>query len=369
MSIDLDDPFALVADTRVSHRGELIQNGRYRLPNRDGSPRGGVTELSGPYGAKGWMRTTNLVSAHSDQYALRSWEHEHIYRSVVLDPGGLLLADLADSVPTWDDITKYQRKLIVEGFLERSKAITGANRGARHGTHRHALVEEWHEDEQVGLHWTAGGRRDVALYASAMVRNGLQAMPGMQERQVLIECLEAAGSLDNILTDMASKAIYIGDLKTQKKFWTFLEVKAQLACYANADAMWEWAEDGSGRWVDMPPVDRETAFALWMPRKPDDPEQAAEWEPRVDVLELDIVQGWKSAKLAYEIVQDRASGRTGARLRKAPSVTLTEQYAARFAAVETLAEGSALVAEARKAGVWDEILAGCARAAHARIAR
>jgi hypothetical protein len=255
-----------------------------------------------------------------------------------------------------DAMDKDTRKAWVEEFIEHAKEASGGNAAAKHGNQRHAAVETMHAGLPVG-HLDPGTRRHLSLYASALERNGLRALPGMQERIILVESLEVCGRLDNILAD-STGALFIGDLKTQKRFWTWLEVKAQFACYANADAMWD---AGTGAWVDMPPVSREVGMVLHMPRD--------EWE--VQVWEVDLVAGWKTACRAFEIVRDRALAKSvnpGAWLRAAPPVSEVERYAARFAAVETLAEGRQLVAEARGAGVWCEALATTAKLAHDRLA-
>lgn len=337
----------------------VVRRGRYMLPNRDGSPRGRATTKN-PMGGKGWMRVTNLVSAYSDQYALRMWEIEQALRGVAMDPAAY--ADLVAALPAWDTLAdRYALRGEVEEFLERLKGITGADAGSRHGGARHAMVEGHH----AGLpehHHAPDARRHLALYVSAMQRHRLRALEGMQERIVLVEALEACGRLDNVVECLAAGELLVADLKTQRQFWTGLEVSAQLACYANAVAMWD---ADAGRWVDMPRVSTTTALVAWMPRETED------GEPRVDILDVDITAGWRTARRAYEVVQDRAAAKSARtprlRLRPAPPVTETERYAARFAAVETLAEGSALVAECRTAGVWGPELAQSAAKAKARL--
>jgi hypothetical protein len=101
------------------------------------------------------------------------------------------------------------------------------------------------------------------------------------------------------------------------------------------------------------------------------PKEHPSGEPAVDVYEVDIEAGWRTAQLAREVVLDRRGGKSAtvprARLREAPSVTETERYAARFAAVSSLAEGSALVAEAKAKRVWNIVLAEEARTAKERL--
>lgn len=376
MSEQIDDPFATPEAVKISHRGEIITGGRYRLPRRDGTHK--------PYG---WMRVTNLVSAYSDQFGLRMWEIEQVLLGLAAgaqltdDPRDLVSVLYAELLAAGlKDRTKAERREWVEAFVERAKGYSGGDIGARHGTHRHAVVEAHHGDLPLGYQGPMT-RRQVALYAAALERNKLVAQPGMQERRVLIEALEAVGTLDNILRDLLRDVLVIGDLKTTKKFWTWLEIGAQFACYANADAMWD---EQAGTWVDMPPVSREVGMVLWMPRpicpEPEcgqtapcaaHPEVSRNVEPQVEVYELDLIKGWATARRAFEVVRDRAEAKSlkseRAWLRKAAPVSLTERYAAKFAAVETRAEGSALVAEAQAKGVWDEVLASAAQAAAARL--
>jgi hypothetical protein len=349
---DLDDPFALPAVSKVDARDGIITGGRYRLPQRDGTHKKG-----------GWQRVSNLVSAYSDQYALRLWEIGEVLQGVGLDPALMDQVVLAQL----HLLTKAERRAWVEGFIEHAKDASGGNAAAKHGTQRHASVETLHAGLPYG-HLDAGTRRHLALYQQALVRHGLTALPGMQERRVLVEELGAVGTLDNILTDAVRGYDVVADLKTQRRFWTWLEIKAQQACYNHAVAMWD---EASGTWVDMPPVSLEVALILWMPRKPDDPVEAQGWEPHVDVWEVDTVAGWETAKRAYQVVLDRAKGKSvnpGAWLRPAPEPTELERYAALFAAVDSIPEGRALVQECRDKGIWCDILRDAAQAAYDRVA-
>lgn len=350
MAEDIEDPFALPDRSKVNDRDAIITGGRYRLPHRDGTHK-----------TRGWQRVSNLVSAYSDQFGLRMWELGEVLQGVALSPelyATLLTARL-------HEMDKPTRKAWVERFIEEAKDVSGGNRGSKHGTQRHAAVETHHAGLPTA-HLGPATRRDLVLYQAALDRNGLVALPGMQERRVLVEELEACGTLDNIVAD-ASYEHHVADLKTQKRFWTWLEIKAQQACYAHGVAMWDAA---AGVWVDMPPVSQEVAIVLAMGREPEDPIERAAWVPHVDVWELNIVEGWETAKRAREVVKDRAKAKSvkpGAWLRPAPPVTALEQYASRFAAVETIAEGRALVAEAKAAGVWSVELAQSAALAAERV--
>lgn len=337
----VDDPFASVKDSTPDPR--IITAGRYRLPNRDGTPHKG-----------GWMRVSNLVSAYADQYALRQWEQRQIMLALRADHGLYteLLEAAADEVadPVWD-----------ETFLERCKRVAGGSAGADHGTERHAAVEGLHRGVDTAL-YPSETRRMLALYGSTLARHGLTPLPGMRERRVLVEALEVVGTLDNIVRDeMISGPVepwdLVADLKTQRRFWTFLEIGAQLATYAHGDAMWDPV---AGRWVDMPPVRQDVALVVWMPRG----------GTSVDVYEVDIVAGWETAQRAYAVVRDRSAAKSGrAWLRPAPPVTETEQYAAMFAGVDSFAEGRALVDECKRKGIWSQMLADSASLAVARLTK
>jgi len=354
---DLSDPFANPDDIASSFgaiRKKIISGGRYRLPCRDGSHK-----------SYGWQRVTNLVGAYSDQYALRVYEIGAVLQGLKDAP------ELFDEVANTDfaSMSKVDRRDWVEKFTERAKDAAKANEGRDFGNLRHAQVEADHAGLPLGA-VDAHARKHLGLYRAALVRHKLRALPGMQERRVLVEELDAIGTLDNVLEDLVTGLFHIADLKTIKRFWTFLEIAAQLACYARAGAMWEPSTTDdplAGRWVDMPKVDLAIGHVLWMPREHPSGISA------VDVYDVDIMAGWETAQLARKIVLDRAGGK-GKRdprgwKRGAPIATLTEKFAARFAAVDTIEDGGALVREAKAAGVWSPILADCATEAKARITR
>lgn len=339
----IDDPFATVKDTAPATRtNALISGGRYRLPQLDGTHK--------PWG---WMRVSNLVSAYSDQFGLRMWEIEQTLRGVKLDHG--LYLELLETPP--GEVDRYW----VEQFIERCKKVAGGSAGADHGNERHAAVEGLHFGADARL-YPSETRRMLALYASTLQRHQLTPLPGMQERRVLVESLEVVGTLDNIVRDEAISGPaepwdLVADLKTQRKFWTFLEIGAQLACYAHGDAMWDVEQ---GKWVSMPPVRQDVALVLWMPRG----------SRTVDVFEVDIAAGWKTAQHAYTVVKDRSAGKKGrAWLRIAPPVSTVEQYAAMFAGVDSLKEGRALVAECQAKGIWCQPLADSAQLAVDRLTK
>jgi hypothetical protein len=238
-------------------------------------------------------------------------------------------------------------------LVDKFKALAKAELGATRGNLAHQMVEHHH----AGLPAAAGTPQEtldkLPDYVSKLPLHKLEALPGMQERQVMVESLGACGTLDNILRDLLRDHVepefsdFIADLKTQKRFWSWLEISCQLALYAHGDAMWNPVR---GVWEDMPPVNQELALVAWMP-----------WEhpsgdPQVDMYEVDIVRGWgalQTAHAAYNLrAQAKRKGDPWGWARPAPRVGLLEAYGARFRDVSTHEEGSRLYQEALRDGVW-----------------
>jgi hypothetical protein len=344
----------LFDDVEPAPRG-LVTAGRYRLPNRDGSHHPG-----------GWMRASNLAAALSDQKALRDWEVQMVLLGVRTRP------DLVDELAVMDPAgmePAVRRKELLQ-LAEDAKRAAKADEGARRGNARHTMVHRFHAaGVETG---TPAMREQLRSYREVLEAHRLTPIPGMQERVVIVEALDCAGRLDTILWDEIGSTYRIGDLKTQRAFWSLMEVRAQLAIYAHADAMWD---ESAGRYVDMPPVHRELGHVMWMPKdRPEDwPEEHGH---DVRILDIDLVKGWSTAQRAYEICRDRSEAKSVATLtgmfRPLPAgavVTMrsVEDYARRFAECESWRDGSRLYEQARADGLWGPELERAAQAAAARL--
>jgi hypothetical protein len=335
---------------------KLVTGGRYRLPNRDGSHHPG-----------GWMRTTNLASALLDQKELQNWEVQQVLKGIRARPDlvdELLVMDLDEMSPT------IARKELLR-LAEEAKGYAGADEAKRRGLARHTMVERWHATGE--MHGTTAMRAQLGAYVDILEAHQLAPVPAMQERIIICEELNCAGTFDTAVQDLAyGGALKVADLKTQMRVWTLMQPRCQLAIYAHADAMWD---KRANRYVDAPRFDRQWGAMVWMPR-----EVPEDWdgppEEQVRVIDLDLVKGWRTALRAHEICQDRAEAKSTATLRAmfrplpAPvEVVLsdTEAYAARFAACGSREEGTRLFEEATAAGLWGPELAGCAALAAARL--
>lgn len=347
-AVDLDDPFATPEDTRQAKQDSITRGGRYRLPNRDGSPHPG-----------GFMRTSNLISAFSDQKALHEWDMSTTLAGLVTDER--IYRDIVRVVGRLDEITPDTVKAVRAELLElgeRAKNAAGGGRGAERGNRVHAIAEaEWR-----GLPYAASGeeRELIGLIAVALKQAQLRPVKGMQERIVMVEHLETCGKFDTLLEDLLTSLIHMGDTKSQRKFWTYQEVEAQLAFYSRGDCMWD-AEKTC--WIDMPyRIEQTRGAAIWVPPVP-------EGEPQIaQVVPLDLERGWETVRIAKRNVEQRAACKSvkqsvsGVRLTWAQSrPNLVEVYARMLGAIETREDGSRLFREASELGIWGPELAQVAQ--------
>ena len=345
--IDPSDPFTTLP-SMVVPAPQMVTAGRYRLPNRDGSAHKG-----------GWTRATNLASSISDTKALGDWECRMTLLGVrealvqLQRVGPLQLPAELWSLVTLpiEDMEPGKIRAELMTLVGKFKVLAKAELGATRGNLAHKMVEHHHAGIPQGGDIPEETLDKLPSYVSRLPLHKLEALPGMQERQVMVESLNACGTLDNILRDLLMQEDQvrdlIADLKTQKRFWSWLEIACQLALYAHGDAMWDPIK---GVWVDMPPVNQERALVAWMP-----------WEhpsghPEVDIYEVDIVRGWEALQVAHTVYGLRASAKAKKDpwgwMRPVPRQGLLEAYAARLRDVSTRSEASAVYAEATAAEVW-----------------
>lgn len=348
MTDPLEDLFATPAESGTERReGVYVSAGRYRGPDYDGTWRKG-----------GWQRMTNLVGAISDQKALQAWE----VRTILVGAGRRpdLAARCAELVAIEDP---EKLRDAAAKLAEELKAAGGGTIGSAWGTARHDEWEQWQVERALLV-------RDAVVraqrIADELARCGLSTVPGWSERIVRLDRFDAAGKLDNVLWDQVAQVYRIGDLKTQKRFWSRLEIEAQFAGYGHADAVWDPV---AGAWTAWPwPVATDVGACMWMPREPEP------GEPVISVRRVDMVRGLETLELCHANVIRRAqckskrhNGDLSGELWPVREETRTEAYARRLASVDTMADGSALVAEIRAAGLWGPQLRQCAEAAVARL--
>lgn len=282
-------------------------HGRYHLPLLPGEK----GTLSGgdwvPYGV---MSATNLAGSIVDSRALSIWERERGQIGLGLRPDlaerltyvvnraaheGARWSDLKDS-PAGRDLVK-----ILAEIHDEAKTASGGNLAAAMGINRHDV---WEDRARTGLLFgTPAINRDIQALERLLDAEGLERVPGMQERVVRNVGLSAAGKLDDLLMSRKTGKMYIGDLKSKRTpFYSWIEAWIQQAIYVTAEWMLVRGEGGTMEYIPGPlhHVDQETAILLRMPSDGAEP-----YLQRVDVQ-----VGYRWAKLAKDVTDARSEARS-----------------------------------------------------------
>jgi hypothetical protein len=250
-------------------------------------------------------------------------------------------------------------KKALDDLAPRVLAAAGADSGAALGTAFHGFTEA----QDLGLMHFARQiwHGKLRNYREGLAEHGFEAHPEYVERVVVCERYNLAGTLDRLLWDTRAGVYRIGDLKSAKKFWTWLEMAAQFAAYQLADAMWNRR---TRQFEEMPKVAADFAICVWMPKDGNVPDSSSHAitstgdSDGVDFFQVDLEKGRAALELAFQVDRMRSEAKskrqTWGLLRPAPKLAKIEAYARRLDGVSSLAEGSALWAEIDKAGLGQE---------------
>lgn len=322
---------------------DLIRNGRYQLPNLDGTQR-----------PKGRQRATNYIASISDNYALKQWEFGKLLEGIALRH------DLVEEICSidWESLKGKAYKDTVEKFVRKLKDAAKGNEGSRRGTAHHNMVNTLvTTGREIG---TPAMKIRLRNFAEALQVHQLDMIPELQERTVILDRFDMAGTFDHGMWCRITQDLLLADTKTQKKFWSLLEPEAQLAVYVRADAMWD---SSSRRFVEMPNFNKERGLLLHIDKESDE----------VNFLNVDLKEGWKTAILCYQVIKRRRRASSAATIRGALKpipvgyIALVERYAREFGSITTVADGKRLRQECQGLGIWFTELKNCARDAAQRI--
>ena len=323
----LTDPFAAPAEPTP----DILKNGRYWLP-----------PINDPTAKRvGWTRATTLVKTVSDMFLIDRYHQREIMIGLAKRE------DLYDLVCATDFDDKDTLNKLALDVLEAAKSDRGYA-GSEVGTAFHSATERLDRGEAHGLRpkWDTKLRN----YEEAMRRRGFMFNPLWMERRVVCERYQVAGTFDRIATKYPQplttktendSTLHITDLKTQKTFYTWWEIAAQLAIYANADAMWD---EDQHRYVSMPKVDKDVAYVTWMPvqHPGDDPDA-------VDVYAVDIAKGWRAVDLIHLVRSLRKEGeKWGTLVPLETPVSDEERFAQRLTEAEVHADLTKIMQEMTK---------------------
>lgn len=340
------DPF-MTSDSPGIEEQPLITAGRYRIPELlrgfSGEP------LTGGQKKGGRQRVTTLVKAIADSRALDLWHQRQLLYGIVQRPD--LYDLLCATVATTPDPADLKKAL--DELSPRVLAAAGADEGATLGTAFHGFTEA----QDLGLmHYArAIWHGKLRNYTEGLREHGFEVHEEYVERVIVCERYNVAGTFDRLLWDTGAGLYRVGDLKTQKAFWTWLEIAAQMAAYSLADAIWDRRKQC---FVEMPKVADDYAIVAWMPRVHPGAGDGASPDG-VDWFQVDLERGREALELCVQVDRMRSDAKskrqTWGVLRPAPKLAKVEAFARRLDSVASPAEGSALWAEIVKAGLGQEV--------------
>jgi len=317
-----EDPFASASDIKPAPKEfGKVYNGRYHMPLLSGEC-GPKSVKDADYVSGGIQRMTNLVGAAEDTRALNVWEQAMALVGLALSPElyeelTLMVHQARSDGVNFELLREYPRLREAlagtpqdsgESIVGRAKHAAKANAAAQRGTNRHTAWE--HRGETGELIGTPAMQEHVVDVERVLAKAGLERVPGLSERIVRNTEIGAVGKFDDILREISSGRFLMADLKTKaREFFTFVTVDAQLAGYAYSDWMLATrpARDGGNvaSYVPGPRyhVDLTEGVILHAP---------SDGSP-AHLDRADLVQGWRVAQLARQIVDVRANGKSAAR--------------------------------------------------------
>ena len=280
-----------------------VRAGRYRFP-----PPPGVEPSS-----NGWMRTSNLVAAFSDQRALQLWLERATLLGLLANEG--LIFDELAALPD-EELTPE----MLERTAERARTAAGADKGARKGTARHLMMSGYLDTGVINGHRRM--RLQMEELLEEMERHELDFLPGWSERVIWHPIAGGTmGRLDARVICRRTGQVGVLDLKTQRKFWTYQEIAGQQCCYDSASWVWEGPEGPGGRWVpyqhpDLDPALVEMNNLMGMPGGMCEGKRVALLAHmpsdggRVQLHEVDLEYGARVLEVASWVVALRSRGKS-----------------------------------------------------------
>jgi hypothetical protein len=302
--------------------GERIDSlGRYKLPLLPGEQ---GTKSGGDWVPRGVQSATNLAGSIVESRQLGIWERRKTQIGLALRPdlaerqaflirkamsGGF---DFAESRLQGEGSTPEGNAIAAELDLihAEAKQAAGGNLAAQRGTNRHDV---WEARAQTGqLFGTPEVNEQIERLEQLLEEKHLRRVPGLQERVVRNVALRAAGKFDDILQttqDIAwgdeflpAGTLLMADLKTkQRSYYSWLEVRIQLAVYATAEWMLDCPPYATPIYVDGPKyhVDQQWGVVLWAPSNGEPPQ----------LKRCNITRGFAHAQLARTVCDARSEAK------------------------------------------------------------
>jgi len=233
---------------------DIIRNGRYFLPN----PASGRDSY--------WTRATTFAKTISDTYTLNMWGRRMAIKGLTMRED---LYALAAATPLEDRQT-------LNDIAERCAETAGAKSAAALGTALHGFTEQHDRREKVTV--PAKWQPDIAAYVKALDEHGIEVVPDLIERVVIVPRFGVAGKFDRIYRVTRSCTVELpgvepftleagqfimGDLKTGRTLeYAWGEIAVQLWLYANAEALFDRK---TRKYFPMPEIEKRVAVVVHLP--------------------------------------------------------------------------------------------------------
>lgn len=274
--------------------GVQVIGGRYRLPFDPWPDAEGPRYKRLKDGSTSWQRTSTLVNAIQDGYALRKWGQRMVAKGLSLRPSLVALAASLDLKAQRDEM---------DALCSRARDAADANKAADNGTAIHAYIEQL--DRGIAPAVPKEFRADVAAWNGTLAAAGFKIT---HNEQILINGeLGVMGKLDRVaelirpmivrFKDRTVKLLggehVIVDLKTVRSLeYAEHEISCQLGVYSRADFYVSRAAS-----LFVPPhINQDVGFVIHLPAGKGMPELWA----------VDIDRGYRGAQLCVDVMNWRA---------------------------------------------------------------
>jgi hypothetical protein len=319
--------------TRIDHLG------RYKMPLLPGE-RG--PKAGGEWVPRGVQSATNLAGSIVESRMLGIWERERTQIGLALRPDlverltflihkaqmdqfierdetGAVNDQRLDLSRLNDSAAGKAIKAELDLIHKEAKQAAGGNLAAQRGTNRH---DAWEARGVTGrLFGTPEVNEQIEQLEKLLEQKGLERVPGLHERTVRNVALRAAGRFDDVLRTtreihamggrgcdshgncIPAGTLLMSDLKTkQRSYYSWLEVRIQLAVYATAE--WMLDIEHADQFVPYRPyvpgpkhhVNQDWGVILWAPSSGAPPQ----------LKRANLRKGWAHAELARAVCDARS---------------------------------------------------------------
>lgn len=311
--------------------------GRYRLTDPD-DPKQTV---------KSWTRVTTFAKALDDTSNLSKWLCRMTIKGLVTDEALIVKTEDTDI----DDRRGLDR------IVEQAKEKAGANDAAANGTAIHTLTEKIDRGEKK-VRVPAKWKRHIDGYKRLKDESGLEFPAELIERVVVVPELGVAGTFDRVCfvkedttVQVNGKTVHlrkgeavVGDIKSNKSLdYAQVSIATQLAIYSRAKYMWNLYTE---QWEPLPELNKQVGFIFHLPSTTGD----------AALYAIDLEAGWAFAQLCKTVREVRSQKKLVQQITTGDVFEADDEWEFRISQARTVAELSAIWAEANQLGVWNSQL-------------